>query len=64
MAQRPSREGALLHESNGPTLADTDLGERAVATEVNPEVLRWGRETAGVEAQTLALMNAGAPSTA
>lgn len=54
MPRRPPREGGLFDEADRPTAADTNTGERAVATEINPEVLRWARETAGMDAQSLA----------
>lgn len=53
MPRRPLREGGLFDEPDRPTPVDTDTGERAIATEINPDVLRWARETAGVEVQSL-----------
>lgn len=54
MPRRPSREGDLFDKPDRPTSASADTGERAIATEINPNVLRWARETAGLEARTLA----------
>lgn len=54
MPRRPPREGDLFDETGHSKPDAIDSGDRAVATEVNPNVLRWARETAGVEMQTLA----------
>src|SRR5260370_5598684 len=54
MPRRSKRNGGVLDEPTLPTSGATDTGERAVATEINPDILRWARETAGVEAQSLA----------
>jgi Zn-dependent peptidase ImmA (M78 family) len=54
MPRRHPHESGLFDESGHSTRGTTDTGDRAIATEVNPDVLRWARETAGVEPASLA----------